>query len=232
MTHIIMQGNTVCLCHWKVKYSLGGKDITEYTPTEEEADVLVDIYQGSKEPVDVTGYEWVDGITVPPTSTMPKTDAEAIIARGKSAYFNSLNIPSAEQSAVEMMRKLLKAQPVEDDDEKIRVSGLYDDWSPGDYSVGDIRNANGQTWECYSPHKNSEHPDINPDSPAWFTFWRPLHGKSPDTARPWVKPEHGTTDMYHTGEYMIYTDGALCKCLSDTNFSPDEYAQAWENRND
>lgn len=28
---------------------------------------------------------------------------------------------------------------------------------------------------------------------------------------------------------MIWTDGTVKKCLRDTNFSPDEYAQAWED---
>lgn len=30
------------------------------------------------------------------------------------------------------------------------------------------------------------------------------------------------------GEYMIYTDGITYRCLSDTNFSPEEYPEAWE----
>ena len=87
---IRMQGYTVQLCRWKVEYEYGGEITTEYTVTEEEADVLVDIYQGSKTPLDVTGYEWVDGITIPSTSVMPKTDAEAIIAQGKEAYFERI----------------------------------------------------------------------------------------------------------------------------------------------
>lgn len=190
---------------------------------------MVNLYGGTKTSLDVSGDEWVDGITVPITSTMPKTDADSIIAQGKSAYLNSLHIPSAEISAVAMMKALIKTQPVEDDDERIKVSGLYDDWSAGKYSVGDIRNANGQTWECYQAHDNAVYPDITPDNTAWYTFWRPLHGKTPETARPWVAPQ-GAHDMYHTGEYMIYTDGKLYKCLSDTNFSPTEYAQAWEKQ--
>ena len=66
-----------------------------------------------------------------------------------------------------------------------------------------------------------------PGNSAWYTFNRPLHGKSVETARPFV-PVQGSHDMYRTGEYMIYTDGKTCHYLQDTNFSPDDYAQAWE----
>ena len=27
---------------------------------------------------------------------------------------------------------------------------------------------------------------------------------------------------------MVYTDGKTYRCLSDTNFSPEDYPQAWE----
>ena len=114
------------------------------------------------------------------------------------------------------------------DEEKIKFSGLYQIWTAGKYEVGDIRNHAGQTWECWTAHDNAIYPDITPDNPqTWANFWRPLHGKSPETARPWVKPQYGTTDMYHAGEYMVYTDGNTYECVSDTVYSPDEYAQAW-----
>ena len=38
----------------------------------------------------------------------------------------------------------------------------------------------------------------------------------------------GTTDMYHAGEYMIYTDNKIYKCLRDSVYSPEEYASDWE----
>ena len=38
----------------------------------------------------------------------------------------------------------------------------------------------------------------------------------------------GAHDMYRVGEYMIYTDGKTYQCKQDTNFSPEDYAQAWE----
>ena len=30
-------------------------------------------------------------------------------------------------------------------------------------------------------------------------------------------------------EHMIWTDGTVKKCVSDTNYSPTEYPQAWED---
>lgn len=116
-----------------------------------------------------------------------------------------------------------------DDDGKIKIDFLCPAWSAGNHTKGENYTAAGQTWECYQSYDNAVYPDITPGNPAWYTFNRPLHGKSPETARPWVAPQ-GAHDMYHTGEYMIYTDGALYKCLSDTNFSPDEYAAAWEKQ--
>lgn len=34
--------------------------------------------------------------------------------------------------------------------------------------------------------------------------------------------------LYHAGEYMIWTDGTIQRCKQDTNYSPEEYPQAWE----
>lgn len=132
---------------------------------------------------------------------------------------------------------------VTDDDQRLRASGLYADWAAGSYAVGDIRNTFAspegtppeealgeewtQTWECFQAHDTAANPDIVPDNAAWFTFWRPLHGMSPETARPFV-PVQGAHDMYRTGEYMVYTDGKTYKCLRDTSFSPEEDPQAWE----
>lgn len=153
-----------------------------------------------------------------------KTEAEM-----KELVLNRQYIPSESKSATALLRAMLKATPLSDDDEKIAVSGLYEPWVPGKYEAGDIRNNAGQTWECHTAHDNAVYPDITPSNPqTWANFWRPLHGKSAATARPWVKPQYGTTDMYHAGEYMVYTDGKVYRCLSDTVYSPEEYAAAWE----
>lgn len=129
-----------------------------------------------------------------------------------------------------------QARALEDDEDRLHVTTLYDDWATGKYEVGDIYNTHAggnlgdeweQTWECFQAYDNDTYPDIVPGNSAWYTFNRPLHGKSLETARPFV-PVQGAHDMYRTGEYMIYTDGKTYRCKSDTNFSPDDYAQAWE----
>ena len=135
------------------------------------------------------------------------------------------------ESAIYYSQMLANGKTVETDDQRLRASGLFADWALGSYQVGDIRNAKDQTWECFQAHDNATYPDINPDNAAWFTFWRPLHGKSPETARTFT-PVQGAHDMYRAVEYMIYTDGLTYKCLSDTNFSPEEYAAAWEEVSD
>lgn len=132
-------------------------------------------------------------------------------------------------SSIYLSKLQLKGETVDDDDKRIRASGLYDDWSAGAHTVGQIYNAAGQTWECYQAYDNATHPDIVPGAAAWFTFNRPLHGKTPETGRPWVAPTH-SMDIYRNGEYMIWTDGTIKRCVvaNGTNFSPEEYPAGWE----
>lgn len=113
------------------------------------------------------------------------------------------------------------------DDEKIRASYMCQDWVSGNHTVGETYNADGQTWECYQAYDNDIYPDIKPGNTAWYTFNRPLHGKSQATARPFV-PVQGAHDMYHTGEYAIWTDGKTYRCKQDTAYSPADQPDAWE----
>lgn len=135
---------------------------------------------------------------------------------------------AALKSVIYLSRLQLAGEAVDTDDKRIRASGLYPDWTPGSHPKGEICNAAGQTWEVFQAYDNAVYPEIRPGEAAWHTFNRPLHGTSPETARPWCKPRHGTTDIYHTGEYMIWTDGSLYRCLRDTDFSPGEYPADWE----
>lgn len=149
---------------------------------------------------------------------------EQINARLSAQY-----IPSVTKSAAAVGKILLKTLDITDAEAKLEVSGLYDAWAPGKYAVGDIRNYAGQTYECHQAHDNAVYPDITPDNPqTWATFWRPLHGKSAETARPWVQPMYGTTDMYQAGECMVYTDGQIYRAKYATPHSPEDDTNAWE----
>lgn len=148
----------------------------------------------------------------------------------KENKFNSrIGIPNQYASVASFARMMMPQvlPTVENDNQKIELSGLFEDWTEGKYEVGDIRNANNQTWECFQAHDNSIYPDIKPDNPSWYTFWKPLHGTTPQTARKWVTPQ-GSHDIYKVGEYMWFTDYKLYKCIQQTNFSPTDYPMGWE----
>ncbi|MBQ8144593.1 MAG: hypothetical protein IJ042_07380 [Butyricicoccus sp.] len=98
-------------------------------------------------------------------------------------------------------------------------------WSPGVYAVGDVRTTAGGIWSCCQAHDSTANPAWTPD--AERALWAPYHGTTADTALPFVQPT-GAHDMYKQSEYMIYTDGQLYRCLSDTAYSPTDYADAWE----
>ena len=53
----------------------------------------------------------------------------------------------------------------------LKCDGLTDSWKSKNHEVGEVCTANNQTWECFQAHDNKTYPDINPDNPAWFTFW-------------------------------------------------------------
>lgn len=161
--------------------------------------------------------QYYEGAAIGEVYNPPKPDPEP-----------SIYIPTPEASVVVMMRAAF-AQQVKDmeDDMILQCSGLADPWAPGDHKSGEIYNVGDQTWECFADYNNGTYPDVKPSNPSWFTFNRPLHGKSLETARPFV-PVQGAHDMYRAGEYAVWTDGKTYRCKNDTNFSPEEYSEAWE----
>ena len=112
-------------------------------------------------------------------------------------------------------------------DEVIENRVLCKPWAAGSHTVGETYTAMGQVWECFQAYDNAVYPDIAPGNDAWYTFNRPYHGTTKETAMPWVAPM-GAHDIYKAGEYMVWTDGATWHCLRDTAYSPDLEADAWE----
>lgn len=83
----------------------------------------------------------------------------------------------------------------------------------------------GYPYECMTAYDGTVQQDWTIDNRA---LWKPWHSRKAEYALPWEAPT-GAHDMYKAGEYMIWTDGTVKKCLRDTNFSPDEYPQDWED---
>lgn len=82
----------------------------------------------------------------------------------------------------------------------------------------------GYPYECMTGYDGTVQQDWTIDN---RTLWKPWHSTDPEYALQWEQPT-GAHDMYRSGEYMIWTDGEVKKCIADTNYSPDEYPQAWE----
>ena len=83
----------------------------------------------------------------------------------------------------------------------------------------------GYPYECMTAYDGTVQQDWTIDN---RTLWKPWHSRKKEYALPWEAPT-GAHDMYKAGEYMIWTDGTIKKCLRDTNFSPEEYPSDWED---
>lgn len=128
-------------------------------------------------------------------------------------------------STANMTRMLMKGTTPKTADEIIMCSALYDEWKPGKHVTGDIFSVDGDIWECFQNYDNAVYPDIVPGNAAWFTFNRPYHGTSRETARNFVHPT-GAHDIYKKGEWAVQ-GGKFTECLSDTSYSLEEYSAAW-----
>lgn len=115
----------------------------------------------------------------------------------------------------------------EDKTEGIACRGLIPVYEQNrQYEVGDVRAhpLTGYPRECIQAYDGTVHQDWTIDTTS---LWKSWHSRKKEYALPWEAPT-GAHDIYKSGEYMIWTDGNIYKCVQDTNFSPVEYAQAWE----
>ena len=137
--------------------------------------------------------------------------------------------PTAALQEIQTQAVLTQIAESEDKTLGIQCMSLFPVWERGNYVVGDVRTDpnTGYPYECIV-----EHDSITNTGDDWTidnrTLWKPWHSRKAEYALPWEAPT-GAHDMYKSGEYMIWTDSSIKKCVQDTNFSPTEYAQAWED---
>ena len=133
------------------------------------------------------------------------------------------------ESVIRYARQKLLTEIAESDDktEGIACRGLIPEYIQNkQHEVGEVAThpETGYPKECIMAYDGTVQQDWTIDTP---TLWKPWHSRKPEYALPYEAPT-GAHDMYKAGEYMIWTDGYTYRCLQDTNFSPVEYAQAWE----
>lgn len=132
----------------------------------------------------------------------------------------------------EIQTQAVLAQIAESEDKTLGIQcmALFPVWKRGNYAEGDVRTdpETGYPYECIVAHDS-----IINSGDDWTiknrALWSAWHSRKKEYALPWEKPETGTSGIYHVGEYMIWTDGTVKKCLRDTNFSPEEYPADWED---
>lgn len=134
------------------------------------------------------------------------------------------------ESLVELAKTVLTERIAESEDKTLGIAcmALFPVYVQDKYhDVGEVAThpATGYPYECMTAYDGTVQQDWTIDN---RTLWKPWHSRKKEYALPWAAPT-GAHDMYKAGEYMIWTDGTVKKCIQNTNFNPEEYAQAWEN---
>ena len=164
---------------------------------------------------------------------MTAEEISAVEAQQREAEIHEMTRPrTIDEGMLELNRAILAEKLAETEDKTLAIAcmAFFAPWTPGAYAVGDIRTnpATGYPRACIQAHDSR----VNADwTITTATLWKPYHSRKKEYALPWEAPT-GVHDMYRAGEYMIWTDYHIYKCLSDTNYGPADFAAAWEQVSD
>ena len=178
---------------------------------------------------DYSEYEVAGAITDNRNDTVTVKMGKATDKERNEALTGSqtMTLAEAAELRIQMEETFALATVNMTSDEAIRNKALCKAWATGKHTAGEVYSTGEQLWQCIQDYDNTVYPDIIPGGSAWGTFHKPYHGTTKETAMPWVAPT-GAHDMYLAGEYMIWMDGKIYKCLCGTAYSPEDYADAWE----
>lgn len=191
------------------------------------------IFNPGEELLKKQGYKDVETTEAPAVTTMTQrpvstwTDQEDKIVQSWDIVPAQPDLTAALQ---EIQTQAVLAQIAESEDKTLGIQcmALFPVYEQNkQHEVGEVatHSETGYPYECMTSYDGSVQQDWTIDN---RTLWKPWHSREKEYALPWEAPT-GAHDMYKTGEYMIWTNGNTYKCIQDTNFSPEEYAQAWEN---
>ena len=134
-----------------------------------------------------------------------------------------------EEGFLELNRAVLAEKLAGSEDKTLAIAcmAFFEPWTPGAYAAGDIRTnpETGYPRECILAHDSR----VNTDwTITTATLWKPYHSRKKEYALPWEAPT-GAHDLYKAGEYMVWTDYSIYRCVSDTSFSPADYPAGWQS---
>ena len=159
---------------------------------------------------------------------LTQEEIEEIQNQAKLYRIEELKKPKTYDEGLKELNKVLLNQQLATSEDKtlaIACMSFFETWTPDTYKVGDVRTdpTTGYPYECIMDHDSKVNTtwDINVR-----TLWKPYHSTKKEYALPFELPT-GAHDMYKIGEYCIVEEN-IYKCIRDTNYSPRDYAQAWE----
>ena len=136
--------------------------------------------------------------------------------------------PTATLQEIQTQAALAQIAENEDKTLGIQCMALFPTYAQNkQHEVGEVAThpETGYPKECILAYDGTVQQDWTIDT---STCWKSWHSRKKEYALPWEAPT-GAHDMYKAGEYMIWEDGTTQHCKQNTNFSPAEYPQAWEN---
>lgn len=196
--------------------------------------IIVDgktIFNPGEELLKSQGYKDVETSEAPTVSTQTQ-QAVPSWTEQENKIVQSWELKPAQPAPTAALREIqtqaVLAQIAESEDKTlvIQCMALFPVYEQNkQHEVGEVAThpETGYPYECMTAYDGAIQQDWTIDN---RTLWKPWHSRKPEYALPWEAPT-GAHDMYKAGEYMIWTDNKVYMCKQDTNFSPEEYPQAW-----
>lgn len=135
--------------------------------------------------------------------------------------------PSAALQEIQTQAILEQIKSSDDKTLGIQCMALFPTYEQNkQHEVGEVATHpdTGYPYECMTTYDGTVQQDWTIKNRA---LWKPWHSRSAEYALPWEAPT-AAYDMYHAGEYMIWTDGTVRRCKADTDRGPDVLPDNWE----
>lgn len=190
------------------------------------------IYNPSDATLKAQGYKDVEATAAPTVSTQTQQAVPTWQDQGDKIVQTWTLEPAQPDYTValrEIQTQAILAQIADSEDKTLGIQcmALFPAYVQNKYhEVGEIalHPDTGYPRECILAYDGTVQQSWTIDT---ATLWRSWHSRQAEYALPWEQPT-GAHDMYHAGEYMIWTDNAVWHCKQDTAYSPAEYPAAWE----